>query len=338
MNKKTVVVGAGWISHCHAKALQEIGVEISGVYDVNKEIAERFAEQYGTKAISSLDEVLDEVDMVHLLTPPSKRLEYAEKAMRAGKHLFIEKPIAISMEDARKILALAEENHVKLLVGFNHRYRKGYQMLYEAVKSGKLGQPVNVFSHRLGAGSGFRESLKASWRTDPDLVCGMSVESLSHDIDMLLPLVEGVEAVSAELYGTVKSLPAFDNNSNVVFRLKEGGIGTIHASWSSDIPYSARGFIGTKGSAIIRGNGLWDFEEFVIKTEEMEQQCVYRVNETFASTMHQSYVNIQKHFIDCIEQNIPEHTGGKNGLDALAFALAILESAHTGKEIVLSEL
>jgi predicted dehydrogenase len=338
---KTVIIGAGDISHPHAKALHDLGIGIAGVLDLNLARAKELADQYGSKAIRTLDDILAEVDMVHIFTPPAYRVEYVRRAAAAGKHIFIEKPIAISIADAKEIITLAAANRVKLMVGFCHRFRKGYRMLQSAVQEARLGDIIGVFSHRLGAGAGFSgtsltfsdASLNASWRTNPNLVCGMSIESLSHDIDMLLHLVDGVVSISANTYGTMPELPTYDNNAAVNFRLKNGGAGLIHASWSSYLGYSSRGVIGTKGAAMITGDDLFDFMNFIIKTEDMPYRQIFNVNDRFISPSQQCYLTINRHFMECIEQDLFPPATGEDGLRALIFSHAILESNRTSRAV-----
>jgi predicted dehydrogenase len=340
---KTVIVGAGDIARPHAKALYELGISIVGVLDLNADRAQELAAQYGARVIQSLDEVLAEVDMVHIFTPPSHRVEYVRQAALAGKHLFVEKPIAISIDDAREIVALAAANRVKLMLGFNHRFRSGYRLLQEAVQDGRLGDVVGVFSHRLGAGggfhadgSGFNSALSnASWRINPNFACGMSVESLSHDIDMLLHLVDGVVSVSANTYGIVPEAPTFDNNAAVTFRLKNGGTGLIHASWVSYLSNCSRGVIGTKGTAMITGEDLFDFTNFIIKTADMPYQQIFNIGDRFYSPNQQCYHLINQLFIDCIEQDLIPPASGEDGLRALIFSQAILESNRTGQTLTV---
>jgi predicted dehydrogenase len=330
---KTVIIGAGDISHPHAKALHDLGIDIAGVLDLNSARAQELADQYGVRVIQSLEEVLAEADMVHIFTPPAYRVEYVRQAAAAGKHIFIEKPIAVSVADAKEILALATANRIKLMTGFNHRFRRGYQMLREAVQDGRLGDVISVFCHRLGIGG--HTTMNAGWRTDPDRVCGMSIESLSHDIDMLLHLVDGVESVSANTYGTVPGLPTFDNNASVTFNLKNGGTGMIHASWSSYLGYSSRGVIGTKGTAMITGDNLFDFMNFTIKTKDMPYRQILNINDRFAWPPRdlQCYVAINQQFKDCIEQDLLPQASGEDGLRALIFSQAILESGRTGQAV-----
>jgi predicted dehydrogenase len=335
---KTAIIGAGVISYPHAKALHDLGVGIAGVLDLNPIRARELADQYGAKVIESLDEILSEVDMVHIFTPPSNRVEYARQAAVAGKHLFVEKPIAISIADAKEIIALASANQVKLMIGFNHRFRSGYQMLQEAVQDGRLGEIIGIFVDRFTAGAGFfGTSLNASWRTNPNLVCGMSIESLSHDIDLLLKLVEGVVSVSANTHGTVPEMPAFDNNAAVTFRLKNGGVGSIHSSWSSYLGYSSRGVIGTKGAAMLIGDDQFNFTDFFIKTADMPYRQIFNLKDQFDWPVqtHQCYLDINRHFIECIEEDLFPLASGEDGLRALMFSQAIIESNQTGRAIMV---
>jgi len=330
---KTAIVGAGGIAQPHAKAIDELGVKIVGVLDPNEQNAKSMAERYGAKVITDLDEVSDEIDMIHLFTPPSIRVDYVRQAAQAGKHIFIEKPIEVSIENAETILSLAEENNVKLLVGFNHRYRDGYYMLKDTLDSGVLGDVISVYSNRLGAGAGFNNAWSPSWRTQEGLICGMSIESVSHDIDMLLQLVDGVDTISAHVNGTIAELPDFDNNASVSFKAKSGAIGSIYASWSSYLGNSERGIIGTKGAAILSGNDLWDFNEFSIRTSDMPYPRITKVGELFSLTAYESYVRINRHFFECIEKDVQPITSGRDGLRSLVFSRAILESAKTGKAV-----
>jgi predicted dehydrogenase len=335
---KTAIIGAGDISRQHAKALHDLGISIAGVLDINPARARELAGQYGARDIQSLDEILAEVDMVHIFTPPAKRVEYVRKAAAAGKHLFVEKPIAVSLADAREILALAAANQVKLMIGFNHRFRRGYRLLQEAVQDGRFGEIIGVFTHRLSGGAGFGGvALNASWRTDPNFVCGMSIESLAHDIDMLLHLVNGIVSVSANTYGTIPELPTFDNNSSVTFRLKNGGTGTIHSSGSSYLGYNSRGVIGTKGTAMLTGDTVFDFTNFIIKTDDMPYPQSTKIDDRFAweRQTHQSYVEINRHFKECIEQDLLPLASGEDGLRALIFSQAILESNRTGRAVTV---
>jgi predicted dehydrogenase len=108
-----------------------------GVLSRNPDHAQALADQYGAK-VRTLDEVLAEVDMVHIFTPPSYRVEYVRQAVAAGKHIYIEKPMTISVADAREIVALASESQGKLMGRFLTVFALGIACFRGLSKTGVL--------------------------------------------------------------------------------------------------------------------------------------------------------------------------------------------------------
>jgi predicted dehydrogenase len=147
---KTAIIGAGAIAYCHAAALLKLGVQITGVLDVNGASAKKLADQYDAAVITDLKSAVQGLDMVHICTPPSYRVDYARTAMEAGCNVIMEKPIAISLADAEALVALAKAHGAKLMVDFNHRFRAGFQELLAVVRSGAIGDVVNVHISRMG--------------------------------------------------------------------------------------------------------------------------------------------------------------------------------------------
>lgn len=330
---KTVIIGAGGIAAKHAECINRLpDMKVAGVIDINKENAQRVAGICNSRVYSKLEDVIDEVQMVHLLTPPSKRVEYAEIAMKAGKHVLCEKPIAVGMDDAHRLSELAKENNVLFMTAFNMRFRPGYLKLQEDVLSGRLGNIISIWSHRIGPGSGFKGPLRDSWRTDPNLVCGMTIESLSHDIDMFRGLGVEITSVSARVKGVREELPAFDNNAQIVMGLNNGASAVINASWSSHLAMSSRGVIGTKGTAVITGDGFFDFTEHRIFTEDMQYEQVTRMKDLFDS---ESYYAENKYFLECIKNGQKPNITADNGVEALKVSLAILKSSNENRVIEL---
>jgi myo-inositol 2-dehydrogenase/D-chiro-inositol 1-dehydrogenase len=209
-------------------------------------------------------------------------------------------------------------------------------MLKEAFDSGSLGEVVSIYSQRFGAGHGFLNAFEPSWRTNKDLLCGMCIESISHDIDMLSRIAGDIDTVSAVVSETIPSLPGFDNNVSASFRTVKGAVGSIHASWTSHIGHSERGVIGTKGSAVIAGDDLFSFEEFTIRTQDMPYPRVTKVGELFSLIEDHSYDRVNKHFMDCIINDTAPGASGEDGLRALRISHAMLESSRLGKAIKIN--
>ena len=329
-NLNTAIIGAGGIAQKHVAALSRIGVQITAVLDPNEAAARSLADKCGGRVIKKLDEALDEVQMIHLLSPPSKRLDYARTAMQAGKHVFCEKPVAVVIDDAREMAKIAAKQKVLFMTGFNMRFRPGYVRLAKDVLSGKLGDVISVWIHRIGPGSGFNAPLGDSWRTDPNLVCGMTIESLSHDIDMIRGFNLEIEQVTAWVKGSRPDLPAFDNHAQIQMGLNGNRSALINVSWASHLPMASRGVVGTKGTAVLCGNGFFDFMDYRIKTDEMKHEEIIKINDPFDA---ESYYTENRHFIDCIKKGEQPLTNAHNGLMALQISLGILESSKTGKVV-----
>jgi myo-inositol 2-dehydrogenase/D-chiro-inositol 1-dehydrogenase len=322
---KVAFVGAGGIARAHARCLRENPrAEIVGVVDTNREAAERFAAEHGGRAFDDLDACLGEVDAVYVLTPPSFHREYSVAAMEAGRHVFCEKPISIALDDARAMVDAAKRNRAKLMLAFNHRFRRGFRRLKEVVDSRSLGRVVSFWSQRIGMGI----PRSYNWRTDPELLCGMSIESLSHDIDVMRWIVGEVADVRANVVESQADIPGFDDNANVVMTLASGGTALIHASWSSHLGRNSRGVIGTTGAAYLEGPGLWTLATFRWKTDDMAEAEEETLDETDVA-----YTEENAHFIDCVADDREPSVTGADGLAALRISHAILRS-HREKVVV----
>lgn len=332
---RAALIGAGGIAHNHAKGLAMMdNVKITSIIDTDIEKADIMAKEYDAKAYSKIENCIDKVDAVWIFTPPSFHKDIALIAMEKGKHILCEKPISITLQDAQAMHECAVKNNVIFMTGFNMRFRYSYQKIKEIVESGKIGKVINFWSHRIGLGAGSKGGWTGyNWRTDKNLMCGMTIESLSHDIDMMRWLVGDITQVSATINESIKELPGFDDNANIAMSLKNGGIANIFASWSSHITRNSRGVIGTKGTVIIEGSGIWNVDKIRLLTNEMTNEMVEIVeNDTLD---YKSYYLENLHFVDCIEKNKKTSITSYDGLEALKISNAILESAREKKFITL---
>jgi predicted dehydrogenase len=322
---KTAIIGAGGISHSHVDAIGQMGnMTVTGVFDLDSGKAQAVAAKAGAEAYDRYEELLPLVDTVHILTPPSTHREYAIKALAKGKAVFCEKPMTVTIEDATAIVEAVERYGGLFMVGFNMRFRPAFLRLEEIVKGKDLGRILNFFCYRLGSGAGLGgEEYWPGWRTDPQFACGMTIESLSHDLDMLLALVGEVADVRANALGTREDLPDFDNHANVVMTLVNGGTALIHASWASYLPGSARGVLGLDGSVAIEGKDIWDFDILRLRTKKMEREVIERFDDKFDG---KSYLAENRYFAECVEMGTKPRINEYNGLETVKISQAILRS------------
>jgi len=318
------IVGAGGIARRHVEALGKLAnVRIVAVMDIVPERAHSMATAVGATAYSSIDDCLERADVVYVLTPPSTHRALCLRAMEAGKHVMCEKPIASSIPDAEAIVAGAHRYNVKLMIAFNMRFRKAGLMLKQAFDSGKLGRVYNFWIHRMGPSvSGY------NWRTDPQLLCGVAIESMSHDIDQIRWIAGEIADVRATVFESRSDLPGYDTDANVALSLANGGMAVLHVSWASPLGHNARGLIGTEGAVMVDGPNMWDWQYFHTKTTDMLHEEISVINDMLATT--DSYLEETTHFIECVENNTKPAITGEDGLKALRVSHAILQSGREG--------
>jgi predicted dehydrogenase len=147
-------------------------------------------------------------------------------------------------------------------------------------------------------------------------------------------LVGEVVGVRANVFESRPHLPGFDDNANVVLTLANGGTALIHASWSSHLGRNSRGVIGTQGTAMVGGSGLWNLDQFHLKTLSMEYERIDVLNDKLDV---QSYREESRHFVDCVQNDRPPSITGEDGLAALRISHAILTSHHERRVVLIDE-
>ena len=335
-----LMIGTGDIAYSHGRAVVKLGGRVYACYDVNEAGMKRYQAEFGSEMLryEQLEDYIPQADYVVLCTPPTKRLDYVEMVLKHHIPLYMEKPIATSLEDAQKIKDMEQKYDGKIIVGFAHRYRPAFQKMVELVRSGALGDPINVFDNRVGPGYGFRGTWFApSWRTDPRFACGFTIESISHEWNLLTALCGEFETLSANVWCTIDTLPTYDTNFSATMKIKKGGVATINASWSSDLGGNFKGYIGTKGTAFLRGRDMFEFEELTYKTADMSEPVTLHYNDSYKHNQDGVIFPIHQHFQDCLKNGTPICTPLDEGIKVLKLSTLALESSREHKEIILDE-
>lgn len=183
---KIGLAGCGHLGRIHCKLLNEISVKNSnitfaGVYDTNNANANEVNELYNLKINGSCDELLEKIDTLIIVTPTLTHFEIAEKALAKGINIFVEKPVTASLDEAKKLIKLAENTKVKIQVGHVERFNPALTSL-EKIKM----KPMFIESHRL---SQFNPR-----GTDVSVIQDLMI----HDIDIILHLVKSpIEKIDA---------------------------------------------------------------------------------------------------------------------------------------------
>ncbi|MDD5629978.1 MAG: Gfo/Idh/MocA family oxidoreductase [Elusimicrobia bacterium] len=302
---KIGVLGAGKIGSLHAKVLTKTpDFELVAVCDTNLWRAQLAAWQCNTVAVRDYRDVIAKSDAVIVGVPTPLHHEVGLAAIRAGKHVLIEKPIAASVEEAKELLAEAEARKVVLMVGHVERFNPA---VLEAIKH--IRDPRFITVERLGP-------------YDPRMShIGVVLDLMIHDLDILLTLVgspvESLEAVGAHLLSQQEDI------ANVRVRFKSGCIAVLTASRIS-LEKSRKLRVFQKDSYISLDYGSGALKIAQKKTPVIKSlKDVELVRPKFPKT--EPLRNEHLHFLDCIRHNRKPWPSGEHGTEALKLALQISE-------------
>jgi len=309
-------VGAGGIARAHAERLAKIDqAKITGVLDIDQARAQQLAKTHRAKACSSMRQLLRNSDAVYVCTPPSARLREIISCARAGKHIFAEKPLCLTMTEARKIARAVEKAGVRFMVGYVLRYWPNFKAVRQTVASGELGQLQATWCNRMGLGP------RGGWIEDPTKSGGMTVEFNSHDIDWL----RWVGGPVHQVYGKTRTIPGDGIERNVWAILTfEQGVGILGSSWSAPIGFSAFGAICSRGMVLCRPDG--NVRKRLTGGEE---------NEVALEPVQDSLLEEDRHFVESVLAAKPPVIGMAEAVGALEVSLAIQRSSASGKPVRL---
>lgn len=242
-------IGAGSIAGTHAAALDEVeGARLAVVTDVAPQRAAALAQKYGATAVAGVDELVQfpGLDVVYILTPPAAHAAQIGAAVEAGLPIMCEKPLTVTMAEAREAIACAQRAGVPLMTGLSHRYHPLAEEVRALVQNGELGEVIAVWSHRLV----HLPVEPESWINDLAAGGGLALQYAMHDFDWAMTVGGPVTAVSAADYRSNPAL-AIEDNLWAMLRFANGGSGSVGASWSAAAAHTERGVVGTRGNVRI---------------------------------------------------------------------------------------
>ena len=209
---KAGVLGAGHLGKIHLRLLEQSqNYELVGFYDASAKQAQLISEEFGYQLFNSVEELIDAVDVVDIVTPTFAHFDVAKQAIEAGKHVFIEKPITNTVEEAEELIRLAEANNVKGQVGHVERFNPAYTAVAD-----KIDNPMFIESHRLAE---FNPR-----GTDVPVVLDLMI----HDIDAILSVVHSeVKNISASGVSVISETPDI---ANARIEFENGCVANLTAS------------------------------------------------------------------------------------------------------------
>jgi len=310
------VVGVGFWGRNHVRVYSEMPeTELVGICDLNWERAKKVAKQYGVKAYKNSGRLLkrEDVEAVSICTWTTTHAKEAVKALKAGKHILVEKPIASTVPEAKRILKIAERENLSLMVGFIERFNPGVQRVKEMIVKGEIGPPVSATARRV-----------SQW---PERIgdVGVVKDSAIHDVDVMRHIFTSDPITVYAQAGNLKH-KRFEDYAQVMLTFKNGRTAFIEANWLT--PYKTRKLIITGSEGILTLDYLT--QEISVETAGQTLTPRHEWEEPLKLEL--------KHFADCVIEGRNPLVNGVDGLKALIVCEAILKSAAKHKSIGLKTL
>jgi predicted dehydrogenase len=313
---KIGVFGVGHLGKFHLNNWKEIaGVELVGFYDPSDETAKEVSEKYQLPRFLDADILIDSCDAIDIVAPTNHHFELCEKAIKKGKHVFVEKPLANTMDEARLLVKLAAESGIKFQVGHVERFNPAFL----AIKDMQL-NPMFIEVHRLAQ---FNPR-----GTEVSVILDLMI----HDIDIILSIVKSdVKSISASGVGVMTETPDI---ANVRIEFNNGCVANLTSSRISMKKmrkirlFQKDSYIGidflNKKTEIIKLKQPQDANVFAFDIETPSGKKTIAISNPIIPEVNAIKKELEE-FIDAINQNTRTIVSEMDGLMAMDVAHQILE-------------
>ncbi|MBB4008195.1 inositol 2-dehydrogenase [Allorhizobium taibaishanense] len=332
MTVNFALLGAGRIGRVHAKAVStNPDARLVAVADAFPESAQSIAVQYGTE-VRTIDEieVASDIHAVIICTPTDTHADLIERFARAGKAIFCEKPVDLDAARVKACIDVVKQTQAKLMVGFNRRFDPHFMAVKQAIDDGRIGKVEMITITSRDPGPPPLDYISRSG--------GIFRDMTIHDFDMARFLLAGEKIVSVSAHAAVLVDPAIgaagDYDSVTVILETVGGCqAVISNSRRATYGYDQRIEVhGSNGSASAENQ-----RPISIEVATADGYTRPPLHDFFMTRYTQAYANEIAGFIAAIENGARISPNGEDGLLALELADAALESARTGRRVILAK-
>lgn len=325
---RLAVVGLGWFGAVLVDAARASErCEVVACYARTPEARDAFAAAHGCRAAPSLDVLLsdEQIEGVLVATPHSTHAQLIEEAVGAGKHVFVEKPLTLTVADGRRAMRAAERAGVVLQVGHNRRRQPANRRIKAMIDGGELGTVLQVEGNQSVPG-GHRADLP-TWRSDPTECPAGSMTALGvHHVDTFHYFLGPMRRVSAFSKRLVGFRP-MDEATTVIGEFESGPLGYIGTSYYSPV-VSTIAVYGTEGNVWNEGDGA--SLSVQRRGDQARTSAPMEVIDTIRDEVREFATSIQT-------DGAPE-TGAAEGLEVVAVLEAIVRSASTGETVEVANV
>ncbi|MBD5549742.1 MAG: Gfo/Idh/MocA family oxidoreductase [Lachnospiraceae bacterium] len=320
------------------------GCELKGFYDPEKSRAEDMVAKYGGTAYDTVEELLadTEIDAVSVCAANYAHAELTIKALRSGKHVLCEKPMAVTMDECEEMAAAARETGKYLMIGQNQRLTKAHSIARQMVADGEIGK---VLSFRTSFGHGGPETWsitpgRNTWFFDKSKAAMGAMADLGiHKTDLIQFLLGQKVVRTTAKFKTLDKRDAegrligVEDNAICLYEMSGGTIGTMTASWTY---YAAEDnstvLYGTEGELHI-----YDDPVHSIVLKKPGQEPKYFDVEQIQTNDNQTRSGVIDLWVDCLRDNREPEISGESVLSAMRAVFASVRSSETGRTVEIPE-
>jgi scyllo-inositol 2-dehydrogenase (NAD+) len=337
---KICMIGAGRVGKLHSSTITRhiASARVVALVDPVSEVCQATAAEFGIEnRFSSLEQALENVEFeaVVITTPTPTHAALAVLAAQHKKHVFLEKPMALNLEECDQVINACRVNGVILQIGFMRRFEPEFAAAAKRIQAGEIGRPMLIKSLTHGPG------LPPPWARDLRTSNGNLAEVNSHDWDTVRWLMganyERVYSEVANFKGAANNIdtPDYYDNALVNIRFDGGGLGSISGICPCGYGYDAR--VEIVGELGIMQIGELQGQAVVVCTNR-DQGLITPIYRTWPERFAWGYIHEMEHFIECIQGDHAPRVGGEDGRWAVAGVLAATRSFLEQRPVNLSEV
>jgi len=356
MNKlKLAIIGCGRISNNHLKAILDNykNIELVAVCDIRRTEAGNKAAEYVIETIkknisgakvkiyTDYKEMLqkEDIDVCSICTESGYHAEIALYCLNHNKHVIVEKPMAMSISDANKMIKTAKKNNLKLAVCHQNRFNSTIQKLRQAVEEGRFGR-IFAGTARILWNRDKAYYDKADWRGTWKLDGGCLINQCTHNIDLLQWMLNSeIDSVYGQTANYMHSYIQTEDYGSIIIKFANGAIGNVEGTvnvYPKNLEETLT-ILGEKGTAVIGGLALnkilvWDFADGLDSLEQVQKEYNLDVDNIYGD----GHVPLYQDFIEAVRDDREPLINGEEGVKSLSIILMAYKSQKDSKAIKYS--
>ena len=335
MDHKIGLIGCGGIAGTWIKAVEaQAESQITVVFDLDQKVADARAQEAGAKAVTELDALLGgDIDIVIICTPTTSHPDLVLQAAAAGKHILCEKPMALTLQECRRMMDGCSTAGVQLAIGHTIRFFGTFRTVRRLVAEGVIGTPVSGSFDRTSATKPRRVSDDARWsghwREDPRNSGGSVLEGFIHELDCIRSVFGTVAGVSADIAGN-QEYDGYLSPQTVqgLVRFESGALVTARTGSAVGVPSRGYWIGGTAGGLRF---DQWGKPVSLYRPEQDEPELID------AETNNPYTVELED-LLAAIRGDVEEpENSGRNGLENVGLGLAFHRSCEIGTRVSFTD-